>query len=202
MIEKDAAYLADPLPDQIVSFLFLVSKKDVSFRPILNLKPLNAKMEGIHTALALVRLNILLSRLTYLMPNSRSPLQQNLENISGFIGRMVLPFGLEPAPYVFTKICRTIASFLRSLNFLLAVFIDDWFFTSESEQVLIEQRDFFINLIENLGFNVNRKKSVLIPTTRLQFLGFDIDTDQMLVILLSDRAQNIQLAIKNILSFP
>jgi hypothetical protein len=41
LISMEAIVLVDPLPDQFVSQLFLVTNKDLSKRPILNVKEIN-----------------------------------------------------------------------------------------------------------------------------------------------------------------
>ena len=66
-----------------------------------------------------------------------------------------LPFGLKPAPYVFTKLLKPLTSFLRKLGFLSVVYLDDW---------LLLGRECLLNFIktqtvlENLGFVINLAK--------------------------------------------
>ena len=55
LLTKGAIVKVEPCPGQFLSRLFLVKKKDGSFRPVVNLKPLNQfiakshfKMEGIN----------------------------------------------------------------------------------------------------------------------------------------------------------
>ena len=40
-----------------------------------------------------------------------------------------------------------------------------------------------VNLLQDLGFNVNDKKPVFIPTQRLEFLGFILDSLLMTITL-------------------
>ena len=44
-----------------------------------------------------------------------------------------------------------------------------------------------VNLLQDLGFNVNDKKSVIIPTQKLEFLGFILDSLLMTITLTASR---------------
>ena len=48
LLEKGAVKAVDRCPDQFVSRIFLVPKKDDSFRPVINLRPLNQFMATSH----------------------------------------------------------------------------------------------------------------------------------------------------------
>jgi len=65
LLRKKAIEEVSPSPDQFVSSLFLVPKKDGSYRPVFNLKPLNIflknqhfKMEGLPAVKELIQLGI------------------------------------------------------------------------------------------------------------------------------------------------
>ena len=48
LLTKGAIKKVEPCPGQFVSRLFLIAKKDGSFRPVVNLRPLNQFMARVH----------------------------------------------------------------------------------------------------------------------------------------------------------
>ena len=48
LLQKGVVVVAAPCADQFISRLFLVQKKDKSFRPVINLKPLNTYIQKEH----------------------------------------------------------------------------------------------------------------------------------------------------------
>jgi len=48
LLQKQAVMIVPPCRDQFISRLFLVRKKDGSYRPVINMKPLNAFIQKSH----------------------------------------------------------------------------------------------------------------------------------------------------------
>ena len=63
-----------------------------------------------------------------------------------------LPFGLAPAPLIFTKLLKRIVSFLRIQEVRLLVYIDDILLMASSKSLLREHLALTMNLLKNLGF--------------------------------------------------
>jgi hypothetical protein len=81
----------------------------------------------------------------------------------------VLPFGLSTSPRVFTRVVKVIAEFLRPRGYVLFMYLDDFLVVNPSREGLRGlQRDlrYICSLLQTLGFLLNDKKSVLVPSSR------------------------------------
>uniref|UniRef100_A0A1Y1M5T5 Reverse transcriptase domain-containing protein n=1 Tax=Photinus pyralis TaxID=7054 RepID=A0A1Y1M5T5_PHOPY len=94
-----------------------------------------------------------------------------------------LPFGLNSAPLVFTKIMKPILAYLRSRNHTCVLFLDDFLLFGNSQKECHNNIMSTIKLLQNLGFIVNYKKSVLCPSTCVRYLGFLYNSTTMTVSL-------------------
>ena len=74
-------------------------------------------------------------------------------------------FWNKPSTKNFYKITlKTPVSVLRRLNILIIMYLDDMFLTGYSTKETLMARNTVIFLLQQLGFVLNLKKSVLIPT--------------------------------------
>ena len=87
-----------------------------------------------------------------------------------------LPFGLAPAPWLFSKIARELAVHVRGKGIRLRMYLDDWLLLAASRRQCLEQLQLVLGLCQQLGFVLNRKKSELIPAQRFIYLGMEFDT--------------------------
>ena len=93
----------------------------------------------------------------------------------------------------YTKLVKTALTCLRQRqNITISGYLDDQIqvcYDSMKEALLqgANSAEFF----QNLGFTINVNKSVLIPTTRLEHLGFILDTVDMTVTMTEDKIGNI-----------
>ena len=94
-----------------------------------------------------------------------------------------LCFGLGPAPLIFTKLMKLPISLLWRLNIRLIIYLGDMLIMARSVQELIFHRDTVIYLLQNLGFVLNFKKSVLEPSQKIEFLGMFLDSMKMEITL-------------------
>jgi hypothetical protein len=90
-----------------------------------------------------------------------------------------LPFGLATAPRVFTKLMKPVVAMLRQRGVRLIIYLDDILIMAESEDLVLHQAASILNLLESLGFVINYKKSQLVPSQQIEFLGFLIDSVTM-----------------------
>ena len=95
---------------------------------------------------------------------------------------LCLCFGLGPVPRIFTKLLKIQVSVLRCLNILIIVYMDDMSLIGHTIGETLMARDTVIFLLQQLGFVMNLKKSVLTPTERVEFLGVPVDS---LIMILS-----------------
>lgn len=91
----------------------------------------------------------------------------------------VLPFGWAPACYVFNTISTAFAAFIRRMGVHCIVYLDDFGFVLRRAWTA-QNREHFVAAMclafHLAGYYVSRTKSCLVPATRLQLLGFGIDT--------------------------
>lgn len=90
-----------------------------------------------------------------------------------------LNFGLNVAPQIFSKILRYTIEPLRKQGIRLVYYLDDICLLSQDalELEMIDQR--IIKHLESLGFIINRRKSLLIPSHVQEYLGFEFNTKSM-----------------------
>ena len=94
-----------------------------------------------------------------------------------------------------------IAAFLCHRAISVFPFLDDWLIKNLIRNRLITQSRFCIQIIKSLGFQLNLKKSDLVPSQKFTFIGMEFLTQQNLVRVPTDRVQNLCLRIKKFLSF-
>ena len=87
-----------------------------------------------------------------------------------------LPFGLNVAPLVFTKLLKPIAAFLRKQGVRLILYLDDMLIIGSSAQETMQFTQIAMNLLASLGFTIHKEKSITTPTQIITFLGFTINS--------------------------
>ncbi|XP_056373902.1 uncharacterized protein LOC130267762 [Hyla sarda] len=87
-----------------------------------------------------------------------------------------LPFGLSSAPWCFTKLMRPVMAVLRSRGVRLIIYLDDILIMARTRDQILLHVHWAVSLLEELGFLLNEKKSILIPARAMEFLGFLVDT--------------------------
>ena len=122
----------------LYSNMFMVPKKGVGQRPIINLKYLNKfvksehfKMEGLHTVKALLQKNDWMTKIDLKDAFFMVPIAPQFHKFLLFsVGMQTyqfrcLPFGLCTVPRVFTKVLKPVVERLRSIGIRLVIYIDD-----------------------------------------------------------------------------
>lgn len=107
-----------------------------------------------------------------------------------------LPFGLNVAPYVFTKIMKPVGTHLRELVHISVIYLDDLLLIGNSIEDCVSDINTMIKLLQELWFVVNYNKSILELSRRCKFLGFYLDTKKMIIELPETKRTFIQAAIK------
>ena len=88
-----------------------------------------------------------------------------------------LPFGVRSAVPLFDRLTQAIIRKVRSEGIAAGLgYIDDFWVSAETEEECLYAYNRLIDLLLDLGFVVNRNKCVP-PTTRLTFLGIELDSD-------------------------
>lgn len=92
-----------------------------------------------------------------------------------------VPFGLNTAPFLFTKIIKPLIKHLRSKGFLSINYLDDFLLLGSTRQECLKNVITTISLLESLGFIINYDKSSLIPNSSCKYLGFLFDSKEMTI---------------------
>lgn len=92
---------------------------------------------------------------------------------------LALPFGLNLAPRVFTKILRCVMAQLRLLGVKILIYIDDALVMGETISRARWAVQLTLKMLTDLGFLINWEKSEISPSQIIEWLGVDIDSQAM-----------------------
>ena len=201
-----------PTTTGFYSRLFLVPKKGGSFRPVIDLSPLNKFIANEHFQMEnLTCLKHILNPSNYMVkldlkdaylsvavhPESQQFLRFTWQ---GQIYQFrALPFDLNTAPRIFTKLLKPVVAYFRTRNIRLLIYLDDILIIGSSVKILREHTAQVIGLLQNLGFIINFEKSMLTPSTTLEFLGFLINSRTMKFSLPQEKIMKVQTLCKSLL---
>ena len=187
MLQKNALTEVPPDSPGFYSNVFLVRKASGGWRPVIDLKNLNAHIHAPHfrmfttsSVLSSVEkgdyaFNIVLQDAYFhvpIHPSSRKYLRFAFENrVYQF---QVLPFGLNTAPQVFTRLGHTVTAYLHRQGVSVIPYLDDWLVHQPNRQILLRHQALLIDTLDLVGFILNGKKSELDLTQDLQFLGIHL----------------------------
>ena len=93
----------------------------------------------------------------------------------------VLPFGLSTVPREFAKTLALLVQLLRTRGVRVHAYLDHWIIRADSPDQSVLHKQQTIQLLQNLGWTINRKKSILEPSLILDFLGLHFDLEQAIV---------------------
>ena len=169
------------------SRLFVVQKDSGAWRPIIDLSTLNTyimsqhfHMETPQSVLRSIRQGDWMISLdlqdAYLQvpihPESRRYLRFTMGGVPYQF--RVLCFGLTTAPQVFTRLMAPISAILHRYGIRMLRCLDDWLILAESRTACTQARDRLLHLCEELGLQVNHRKSSLVPSQDMTYLRMQI----------------------------
>lgn len=176
-------------PDEFISNVFVVPKQDGGFRLVIDLRELNQfiecphfKMEDYRTACSLIRQGDYLAVVDQKEAYHAIPVHKDYQKFLKFKWNhqlykfTCLPFGLNIAPYYFTKLMKPVLACLRVKGFLSVAFLDDTLLIGRNFQECLNNVKSTTELFTKLGLSVHKEKSVLIPKNVIKFLGFIFNT--------------------------
>ena len=104
------------------------------------------------------------------------PIRKNLHKFMAFshghqLYFKVLPFGLNVAPMIFTKILKHPLSRLHQEGIPVLAYLDDWISWAPNKIILQINLRKILTTLRGLGFLINLKKSHLTPTSDITWLG-------------------------------
>ena len=192
---------------EYISPIFVANKKDGSYRMILNLKRFNQhveyqhfKMDSVWTAIRLITPNCYMASIDLKDAYYSVPIAKPHQKYLKFEWNNMLykftcfPNGLAFCPRKFTKLMKPVFATLRQLGHLSSGYIDDsWLMGPVWDDCAKNVID-TVKLLDTLGFVVHPEKSVFIPTQKLVFLGFILDSVSMMVYLTPEKALKLKQA--------
>ena len=190
--------------DGFVSNIFIRPKPDNTFRVILNLTQLNKhvrfahfKMDTLQSVIQLMKPGCMMASLD--IKDAYHSVKVAEEHQKYLIFKWnnryykftCFPNGLSPCPRLFTKILKPVMANLRGKGYICLGYIDDFYHQgkdiSECRQNIMDS----VKILTDLGFVIHPEKSVLEPSTKIKFLGFILDSSEMVVRLPEDKADNV-----------
>ena len=114
----------------------------------------------------------------------------------------VLCFGLTTAPQVFTRLMAPVSAILHRYGIRMLRYLDDWLILAESRTTCLQARDRLLQVCEELGLQVNFRKSSLIPSQDMTYLGMQILSVRFVAKPTEARVVNLLNIIEEFLSSP
>ena len=103
----------------------------------------------------------------------------------------VMPFVLNIAPRVFTKLTRTVATMLADRGITVLMYLDDWLVQGATRDEAHSATSTTIAVCQDLGFCFNLPKCVLQPSQSIQWLGMLWDAQAASVRLSDDNRARV-----------
>ena len=107
------------------------------------------------------------------------------------------PNGLAFCPRKFTKLLKPVYSTFRPMGHLSVAYIDDSYLQADLYDHCVQNVIDTVTF-DKLGLVVHPEKSVLVPTQRLVFLGFILDSILMTIFLTPEKAGRVKNACKQL----
>ncbi|WAR19957.1 YG31B-like protein [Mya arenaria] len=168
-------------PNEYISPIFVIPKRSGEYRMILNLKNLNKyveyhhfKMDTFESALKLVKTNMFFASTDirhgyYSLPIAvEDQVKLRFIHLGKIYQYRALPNGISSAPKQFTKMMKPVYASLRMMGHKNSGYIDDSLLMGDTYSDTV-------NLMMELGFMIHETKSVMVPTRKITFLGYDIN---------------------------
>ena len=181
--------------DDFISTVFTREKKDGTFQTILNLRYLNEfveykhfKMGSLEDVFKIIKKDAWMASadikdLFFTIPVHI--LHQKYFKFEWFRQLYMFFLGMlneySDAMRIFTKMFKPVFGYLRQQGHLSVVFVDNSYLQTNIEQECIRNRNVIVDILTMLGFAIHESKSVLIPTQKIEFLGFLIDLKNMTI---------------------
>ena len=195
------------------SRLFLVRKKSGGWRPVIDLSRLNQhvitphfKMETLDSVRLPLRKHDWAISLDLTDAYFHIPIHRKSRRFLRFhfMGKTyqfrALPFGLAPAPYVFSRTVKAVVKHCHRMGMRLHSYLDDWLQPSRSQVMSLFHRDQLLSTVLSLGFVPNWDKSELVPSQRFSFLGARFCLEEGLIGPSLDRLTRLVTLIQRMLS--
>ena len=194
---------------EYLSRVFLKEKKDGSFRMILNLKKFNDdvvyrkfKMDTFQSILQLVKRDCFMGTLDIRDAYFSVPIAPEHQKFLRFqwgnklYEFVALPNGLKSAPRQFTKLLKPILATLRSKGLTLSIYIDDVYCQDDTFEACKSAMAQTKDTLQSVGFINHEVKSMTDPEQKVTVLGFEINSQAMVVRVTEEKRTKILTACR------
>ena len=111
-----------------------------------------------------------------------------------------LPFGAKLSPGIFHRLTQAVKRIMARKGYdLLVVYLDDFLVISDSKAACAEALSVLIQLLQKFGFAIHWGK-VIDPTTRITFLGVELDSLTMSLRLPNDKLLSLKQELQSFTS--
>ncbi|KAM9943595.1 hypothetical protein ACTFIT_006993, partial [Dictyostelium discoideum] len=110
-----------------------------------------------------------------------------------------MPFGLSTAPRIFTMLLRPVLRMLIDINVSVIAYLDDLLIVGSTKEECLSNLKKTMDLLVKLGFKLNLEKSVLEPTQSITFLGLQIDSVSMKLLVPKEKKKSVIKELRNFL---
>lgn len=210
LIEADVVEEVFFTTDLVINPIFAVQNHNGSHRLILNSKAVNTecvpynhfKMESLECTLAAIQPGDWLSSLDIRKGFHHIPLHREQRRFFAFEWQgkffvfKALPMGLREAPRLFTVVMKALLTPLRARGIRIYVYIDDTVIAERTKGKAVDRTNEIRQFFEKAGFLIHDQKSVLVPTQRIRYLGFVIDTVDMVLELPFEKFRRLRADIR------
>lgn len=209
MLEKGVILPVTKPSPGFYSRIFTVKKKTGGFRPVIDLSPLNKKvvtprfkMETAKSIRMAIQRGDFATSIDLKDAYFHVPMNKASWRYLRFVWRGIvyqfkaLPFGLSPAPYIFTRITKPVAALARGKGIRLKMYLDDWLNLNQCQEGCLKDTQKVITLSQSLGFNIKPEKSDLVPKTTFKYLGMTFDSVAYTVKPNEDRIESLKSLLK------
>ena len=203
------------IPNGWVSNIFLVPKHQGGFQMILNLKELNKfvkytkfKMDHVDKVVHLLRPHDFMGSLDLMVVYGQVHLDSRYQKFFQFTWRGVfycyvtLPQGFSDSPRMFVQITSPLMAYLRDRLVDILIYIDDTFLRAPTAAELSLNLEKTLDLFDKCGLLVNKQKSCIIATQKMEFLGFMFDSVQYTIAVTTDKQHMLINLISRIVCNP
>ncbi|KAM9975456.1 hypothetical protein ACTFIW_013337 [Dictyostelium discoideum] len=181
-------------------------------RPVLDLKRLNTyinnqsfKMEGIKNLPSMVKQGYYMVKLDIKKAYLHVLVDPQYRDLFRFVWKgshyrwKTMPFGLSTAPRIFTMLLRPVLRMLRDINVSVIAYLDYLLILGSTKEEYLSNLKKTMDLLVKLGLKLNIEKSVLEPTQSITFLGLQIDSVSMKLLVPKEKKKSVIKEIRNFL---
>ena len=101
-------------------------------------------------------------------------------------------FGLSTLPFLWMEVMSVFLKKWRKMGLLVFIYLDDILLLTRSKSLAEKQTTILVNDLVDSGMEVNLKKSQLNPTQKLEHLGFQLDLEQGLLQVPTQKLKSVR----------